>query len=233
MMTLNDVTIVLPTKGRKGIAAKALQHIRHRPLLLVLNAERLVLDRPTPSVRAWQHTALILANCTGQADATARGIEAVETQLACYLTDDIDWNKASSKFEVRSPNFPNEDGWLIEALRVYNEAFGGGTGPARETCAGAPGPAALPRETGGVVALNDGRDAPASAAFGLISVAWFKRRILPNTYERFYLDTEIARKAKDDGAFAYAENARLPHLFLPGAVDNGRDYHECIRRCGP
>jgi hypothetical protein len=153
MLTLDDVTLVIPTKGRPDKVWNIVSTVPHRPLLFVVNAGREALDLPNELRGAG---VLSVPECRGAVHALESGFLAAKTKLVCLICDDVSFV---------------DDGifWLREALRVYNEKLG---------------------DRDGVVALEDGTDAPMTAAFALLSREFYLRNCYPSPYTSYFVDPE-------------------------------------------
>lgn len=106
---MRDVTIVMPTYGRPDLAAYMIARIAHRPLIIVVDADRREVDLPKdlpPDI-------LVVSSephC-GPVRAAETGFMAVDTRLIVNLNDDMEFTAESS-------------GWLEAAIQVYRERIG-------------------------------------------------------------------------------------------------------------
>lgn len=67
-----------------------------------------------------------------------------------------------------------------------------------------------------VVAINDGVSKGSQACYFLTTRRFYLDHIFPCTYQRYYIDTELTRKAQWLGLYAYAPDAVAQHLFVDG-----------------
>ena len=107
----DQVTIVLPTLGRKDLATKAVQKIRETAkfgrLLVVVNNDRWRTDLPDDLAVTGEHV-----RCEANAGVTRAveaGVLAAVSPFICVVYDDIE--------------IP-EEGWLERACKVYREKIG-------------------------------------------------------------------------------------------------------------
>ncbi len=106
MMKETDVTIIVPTKGRKELVEKLLSQVTHRPLLLVVEDGRTATDVPADLKGA---TLVIRPVGMGCPAAYEYALQEVKTTHVLGLTDDID-----------IAPFMQEQ-WLPEAVKIWNE----------------------------------------------------------------------------------------------------------------
>lgn len=109
--TKHDLTIVVPTRGRKSRVERLLVEITHRPLMLVVDEGRNGEDLPEDLKGA----TVLRCPPGGPPTACHTGLMAADTSLVVFITDDIKWEEAN----------PN---WLDDALTMFNEKFPDGTG---------------------------------------------------------------------------------------------------------
>ncbi len=104
----SDVTIIVPTRGRREWAQSILDHVEHRPLMFVIDRGRAELDLPTNL-----NGAQVIEVEPGQGcpKTLEKGIEACQTRLFLCLVDDV--------------RFTGVD-FVGEAIRVYQEKIGEG-----------------------------------------------------------------------------------------------------------
>lgn len=103
---LAETTIILPTKGRRERAQAFLKVCQHRPLLLVVNADRAAEDTPEHLLGA---EVITCGTDIGPVQAGQAGIVACKTRYFFCANDDLEWS---------------DDGPLHEAARVYAEQLG-------------------------------------------------------------------------------------------------------------
>lgn len=104
-----DITVLIPTRGRRELVAQRLRDIAHRPLRLVIDRGRRAQDLPEDLLGA---TVLECEPDCGAPRALEAGLRAVQTPFVLYLTDDCE---------------PAPD--LVEkAAKVYARNFGTGPG---------------------------------------------------------------------------------------------------------
>lgn len=184
-----DVTLVMPTRGRRDLVAQRLRDIEHRPLLLVIDRGRTHLDLPDNLPAD-----VVVVECEpdcGTCRAMQTGILAARTQFVMAMADDA----------------IIESGYVAEACRVYRERLS-------------------PRA--GVVATNDGIEQGRQACFGLFPKAFFFDHCYPTHYHRYYQDTDWSQKARRLGVYAYAEEAKIQHLFIDGQDANAMAFDRQI-----
>ena len=117
MMTLADITIVVPVRGRPALAQALARAVSHRPFIFIVDQDRRA-DGPAELLGA----AVLESWTAGVIPAVHFGIAQAQTRLVCLLNDDVEFFPDGS-MESR----PTDD-WLEEALRVYNERIGDGDG---------------------------------------------------------------------------------------------------------
>ena len=168
----------MPTKGRRVHAAAVLAAVSHRPFLLVVDEG----DRASEPLDLTGAKLVPVKPGSGIVKAVEAGIVAAVTSHVACICDDV--------------AFPDGDGWLAEACRVYTGAVG---------------------DRDGVVALNDGIRSDI-ACFPLMSRKFYMEHMHPAPYRRYYMDTELSAKAQHLGVYAVATSARVTHLNI-GAHD--------------
>ncbi len=108
-MKITDVTIIVPTRGRKELVEKLLSQVTHRPLLLVVEQGRELIDVPADIRGA---TMVIRPPDLGCPKAYEYALSEVKTTHVLGLTDDIDIGEFM------------RDRWLPEAVKVWNDQIG-------------------------------------------------------------------------------------------------------------
>lgn len=174
-MNISDVTILIASKSRKQLVTSLVSKITHRPLFIAIDEG----SDDWPEQAATDATIKIVGlppEAKGPCVAVDSAIHLIETKLVALLCDDVE----------------PLDGWLDEALKVYNESFGDGDG---------------------VVSMNNGIwDDREIACFPLMSVAFYKAFCSPTGYERYYQDTEWTAKAVCLQRYAYAPKSIVTHV---------------------
>lgn len=104
---LSEITIILPTYGRRERAQQFLRACRHRPLILVANRDRWQQDLPEDPCGA---EVVLCDPNAGSVRAAEAGILACRTRLFFSANDDLDWIDGDLALE--------------EAARVYEQVLG-------------------------------------------------------------------------------------------------------------
>jgi hypothetical protein len=213
MPILSNLTVVLPTRDRVDRAGYMLDHVRHRPMIIVTDEDRPPdLDIPRGDLRG---ATLVRCppNC-GCAVATEIGVLAAETRFVVNLADDMEFQEsgAASTAPEQHADRGNaaddcsvlSDPWLQELARVYADKVG------------------LDRD--GVIALRDGIQDGAIACFALFAKKFYVDHLYPTPYRRLFGDTELTQKAQALGVYGYAPEAFVRHVNV-GTYD-GRTWNE-------
>jgi len=220
-MHLSNITIVIPTKNRpeqiQSLVSTLLQDYafvsRSGPKILLVcdQDEQSPWQNHVPTNIAYKHGVSIhLAPTAGPVQAFVEGFKHVTTPYIVLLCDDV---------TIPPPDKGLD--WLRAAAAEFQRAFGGQ--PAEHKT--------------GVVSLNDGSGNPDSHDFLLFDKAFFDQHVLlgpravpgpqqattglaaiePSLpYRRYFLDTEIFRKAQELNLATRCEEALVTHNLADG-----------------
>jgi GT2 family glycosyltransferase len=110
---MSEITVVMPTYRRRWSAQYMVEHVLHRPFLLVVNEGREDEDLPPRMPSGVIPVVMPGSRRGGAVAAMEEGIMRASTRLVCVLNDDM---------EVVQHD------WLEQAARVYREQLGDADG---------------------------------------------------------------------------------------------------------